>query len=276
SMALRAALVSLVASLGLSFPSAADLDGWACAAHDWINRQFADWDARTSSDMQVSWVTEAPTVEPVGNPPALEMGIEELLLTFAGETAGDENLATTGSATPAEPAETAVVQEPATPRVSVADSNFGAIVEEMAAVFAADRVGSHDATPSVAESIADRCTCGDAPTIQPLEIDQTVEPGVALAFDLNREAEGLSDINLPGPAPDPEVLDAEVVWGIELAFALNQEAEGLGHVQEACDAVAPIATADAPAEPAHEPTGDLADAVRLTGEAVFAWIKLLH
>src|SRR4051812_30676120 len=104
-MALRAALVSLVASLGLTFPSAADLDGWACAAHDWVNRQFAEWDARPSFDMQASGLAEAPTAEPAGNAPALEMGIEELVLAFAGEIAQEENLPPSGTATTAEPAD---------------------------------------------------------------------------------------------------------------------------------------------------------------------------
>src|SRR6516162_88207 len=45
-MTLRLVLVSLVAALGLTVPSAPMIESWVASTQNWMNARFADWDTR--------------------------------------------------------------------------------------------------------------------------------------------------------------------------------------------------------------------------------------
>src|SRR5271165_5394616 len=45
-MTLRLVLVSLVAAMGLTVPSAPVIEGWVASTQNWMNAKFADWDTR--------------------------------------------------------------------------------------------------------------------------------------------------------------------------------------------------------------------------------------
>ena len=45
-MTLRLVLVSLVAALGLTIPSAPVIESWVASTQNWMNARFADWDTR--------------------------------------------------------------------------------------------------------------------------------------------------------------------------------------------------------------------------------------
>ena len=64
--------------------------------------------------------------------------------------------------------------------------------------------------------------------------------------------------------------------GVVLAFELNREAEGLKPAQPLPESAAGATGPIVPWDRTIRPRGELTDAVRLTREAVFAWIKLLH
>jgi hypothetical protein len=46
-MTLRLVLVSLVAAMGLTVPSAPVIESWVASTQNWMNAKFADWDARS-------------------------------------------------------------------------------------------------------------------------------------------------------------------------------------------------------------------------------------
>src|SRR5271157_824717 len=45
-MTLRLVLVSLVAAMGLTIPSAPVIESWVASTQNWMNARFADWDTR--------------------------------------------------------------------------------------------------------------------------------------------------------------------------------------------------------------------------------------
>src|SRR5258708_6879960 len=71
---------------------------------------------------------------------------------------------------------------------AVADSVFGAVVEEMAARFAADRLVAADAPAHGLQAAPAGIADGNGHEGKPLDGDGAVEPGVQLALTLNREA----------------------------------------------------------------------------------------
>jgi hypothetical protein len=129
------------------------------------------------------------------------------------------------------------------------DDAFDAAQGAVLSSFAADRVSAAVA-PEPAPGVA-LTARGD-------------DPGVAFALALNREAEGL----------DLAPVGDESEAGIAFALALNRESEGLDPLPavESVRAVSPMSEAVGPAGPASR----LAQAVRLTREAVAAWASLLH
>jgi hypothetical protein len=289
-MALRAALVSVVASLGLTFPSAGDLDRWARAAQDWMCTQVADWDARVSLEDPLATASNGiPTLRTakVGESgvtePAPELGVEELVLAFAGEIAQAEDQQSQD-----------VTKQAPRPETAVLDSAFSAVVEEMASRFAVDSLKSSDEPAHGSLVATERSRGNDGLKDEPLEVEGAAEMGVQFALALNREAEGLSDS--PPLLPRVRPATSEVVRctpsfepleaagatepGVVIGLALNREAEGFN--------TAPEVTASRPQTDINlvpdsmmvpvilTQERQLADAVRLTREAVFAWIKLLH
>ncbi len=70
-MTLRLVLVSLVAAMGLTIPSAPVLESWVASTQNWMNARFADWDTRNPQTADYVIVSDYYDVERLAPRPAL-------------------------------------------------------------------------------------------------------------------------------------------------------------------------------------------------------------
>lgn len=70
-MTLRLVLVSLVAALGLTIPSAPVIDSWVASTQNWMNARFADWDTRNPQTADYVIVSDFYNVEHLALRPAI-------------------------------------------------------------------------------------------------------------------------------------------------------------------------------------------------------------
>jgi hypothetical protein len=247
-MVLRLVLVSLVTGLGVSPPASAELAGWTRTVQTWVDARLAEWIAQEAQDdetgatgdeapvadsglaitdedlaalyvfeMELDLALASTTDEEAAPAPAADSGLviadEELDALFVLEVEVDLALAST---TGEEAAPAVAAPDLQGPSASDEDRAFDAVVEEMVGDFAQPE------TPvEVAEAAA---------IFEPYPLCDDLYPG--LAYELNRQAEGLDTAEVDAPPPGP-----------------------------------------APRETAGN---QLSTAVRLTRDAVFAWINLLQ
>lgn len=232
-MALRLILVSAVAGLGLSLPSAEQLQTWGHSTQRWINARLADWDARMPADENAFVLVTEPTTVLADTPEPIE--------TPAATT------------TPA-PAPTTVHEEtsaPATTPTPEAVPVTASAVPEVAQATSTDLIPTPEAVPVIAPAVAEVAQVTpadglDAPTA-PMALDETESAPAApstpapqtldTAFNDAQEgtlssfasdAEALAASEAPVATPTPfEPLDVDDNFYPGAAFALNREAEGL-------------------------------------------------
>ena len=70
-MTLRLVLVSLVAAMGLTVPSAPVIENWVASTQNWMNARFADWDTRNPQTADYVIVSDYYDVERLAPRPAL-------------------------------------------------------------------------------------------------------------------------------------------------------------------------------------------------------------
>jgi len=70
-MTLRLVLVSLVAAMGLTIPSAPVIESWVASTQNWMNARFADWDTRNPQTADHVIVSDYYDVERLAPRPAL-------------------------------------------------------------------------------------------------------------------------------------------------------------------------------------------------------------
>jgi len=70
-MTLRLVLVSLVAAMGLTIPSAPVIESWVASTQNWMNARFADWDTRNPQTADYVIVSDYYDVESLAPRPAL-------------------------------------------------------------------------------------------------------------------------------------------------------------------------------------------------------------
>jgi len=70
-MTLRLVLVSLVAAMGLTIPSAPVIESWVASTQNWMNARFADWDTRNPQTADYVIVSDYYDVERLAPRPAL-------------------------------------------------------------------------------------------------------------------------------------------------------------------------------------------------------------
>ncbi len=69
-MTLRLVLVSLVAAMGLTVPSAPVIESWVASTQNWMNARFADWDTRNPQTADYVIVSDYYDVERLAPRPA--------------------------------------------------------------------------------------------------------------------------------------------------------------------------------------------------------------
>src|SRR5271166_5434919 len=70
-MTLRLVLVSLVAAMGLTIPSAPVIESWVASTQNWMNARFADWDTRNPQTAEYVIVSDYYDVERLAPRPAI-------------------------------------------------------------------------------------------------------------------------------------------------------------------------------------------------------------
>src|SRR5271166_3602373 len=70
-MTLRLVLVSLVAAMGLTIPSAPVIESWVASTQNWMNARFADWDTRDPQIADSVIVSDFYDVERIASRPAI-------------------------------------------------------------------------------------------------------------------------------------------------------------------------------------------------------------
>jgi hypothetical protein len=239
-MALRLILVSMVAGLGVAPPSESELASWAHSVQVWTEARLAEWDGRQPlAGVKFEADAAAPEAEP---------GFQALLDELWSELADEP-----------EPDAPAGIDEPT---VS-ADLVFDAVVDEIVAEFARDVIAPPAPLPgpstlatsqALVEPDRSEAEVQDDPADSSLETSEKVVMTGPLV-----EAE------VQGPQYEPFDVGDDLYPG--LAYSLNFDADGIDEPLQA-DIVDPIATVS--------DGNQLRDAVRLTRDAVYAWMNLLQ
>jgi hypothetical protein len=304
-MMTRVFLVGMVAALGITVPTWPDVQGWVNAAHSWTAHQLANWDAcprRTGYDVTVlPFAMATQRFEPiVASDCALDPAEE--LNRFA-------------EVVDVAPAPVVVRRDPqaeGTARKSgrAVSREFaasgGVVTPEIACMaewlLAVERPTSEVRATEAplamwrSRAIIARFECAFSPSLEarsrPLAIAPRINPIDPVADTRPDVADGLNrfgerfEIAPPLPtaatAPTPrfEPIDPGTALDTGLAFELNLASDGMAlawHAADAphqvttsaCDMIAP-GSADRPSPPT-----DVAHAIRLTGEAVQAWMKIM-
>jgi hypothetical protein len=302
-MAIRTVLVGLVAALSLTLPSGKQIESWKQQAQAWMNARLAEWDARMPAG-ENAFVYVAEPISPPRIAPQRASKVEVATVeakpeereSTAPRTSEESAIAALADAAsalaiptepmPLEEQEIRVASEviPAPlalplplPIPAAEDAAFHAALDDTLAVFIAD----------LNRPVAPSAIVAEAAAPAPEEVVGTLEePEVDLAFEFSRSTEGLCLLNEVSPRPSasvppeavaalpvPESASADEFDPIAV-FGLDQESEG--EVSSSLATVAEVASASPVSVSAPAPAVDpLARAVRLTGEAVYAWASLL-
>jgi hypothetical protein len=245
-MVLRLVLVSIVAGLGATPPAESEVAGWSRAVQVWLDARVAEWNLAPARDGCIS--------TPPTGVPATDLDVaaleRELMAVFAAEPVVEQAAAA-----------------PASTGQGQSDLDFAAVVEEMVAAFsqvaaeapAPEPKAPAPPAPSSATIVADEAEALEA---------EIVEAELA-------GGDSISTVAAPAmatlPAGEDEWLAIADEFDLFPAFEPVREAP-LAVVPPTTPEEAPAATT-AVTPPAGNP---LRDAVRLTRDAVFAWLNLLQ
>ena len=294
-MGVRLILVSVVAGLGLTLPTAKQMTSLKDSAQSWVNARLAEYDARMPADEKAfiyvadaapvpeskpepvaSTATEAPTVAPATDTNA----VPKTSAAPATITPATPEVLATGIDTPTAPMNLDEIEiVSATPvidtvsKVEDLDIAFNEAQVQTLTNFAADMmtiVGLEDAMPTI-ESKPD-------PVV-------AVQPPMTDLNETDEVQEGLTYLFQPEPQTVPARAEAEaasaeisaLVVGDDLysgiAFSLNRGSEGLNSL---LDAELPHERSAVVQFESPGSGSTLSQAVKLTREAVYAWANLLH
>jgi len=232
-MALRLILVSAVAGLGLSLPSAEQLQTWGHSTQRWINARLADWDARMPADENAFVLVSEPTTvladapEPIESP-ALTAPPATTPTTVHEETSAPATTPTPEAVPATAPAVTEVAQVDSTDAAPTPEATpvTAPAVAEVAQATTADPINGLDA-PTTPMALDEAEAAPSAPASEPLDTAfDNAQMGVLSAFASDAEALAASEAPATAPAPF-EPLDVDDNFYPGAAFALNREAEGL-------------------------------------------------
>jgi hypothetical protein len=287
-MVLRLFLAGLVVGLGVTLPSGGRLESWGSVARGWINSRLAEWDARAGTDGHDFVLIDEPApavapgapaaVAPVPTDPSPTTAAvaRDLNATAAGPDLAEGLDAPTA---PAAPDDREINLTSAGLELSSLDAAFQVAQVDLLGLFASEVVTAPAPAPACPDAAFDAAqaeflaafattpqnVARRAPHFEPIDLPDDLYAGAAHA--LNRQSEGLNLQASParGPAFGPIDVPENLYAGA--AYALNRQSEGLER---------PLALATArPAGP-HGRDPRFTQAVRLTQEAVYAWVSLLH
>jgi hypothetical protein len=229
-MTLRLVLVSLVAALGLSLPSAAMIESWVASTQNWMNARFADWDTRNPPS--ADYVIVSDFYDPVladfrTGSPAAPAPVQTSQMTGAALTV-DASVPAVGART----LDTAGRRE-----------RGASSVRTVSFVRQARTFSPLEVSPLVRRNIADELNrLGEGlglamprvtprPRFEPIEVASN--PPRTIADELNAQQDGIG-IRPPAPVarraarlPFEPIEVAEVVQA-GVAYELNRQAEGIG------------------------------------------------
>jgi hypothetical protein len=303
-MALRLFLVSVVAGLGLTLPNGRQIDAWWHSAQTWMNARLAELDARVSAeeseyvyftDIAASRTETAAT--PAENPkdqPEVTTRISSVDSADRPEVVGPTPAISTtndlaaGLPIPSDPS--AIVEseliapnaEPVAIVPAVSDADFEAVLDAMIVTFAADLPlkprESSEIVIAAVEVACEQPVDPDADLFSPAEQSLVPTPlltdadfGAALDEMIaifSAESQAISN----SPAVQAVVIETE-----DLDPGLEQDMNRSSDEATRAMASESARTPEQETSPALSASDDqLARAVRLTREAVFAWASLLH
>jgi hypothetical protein len=236
-MVLRLVLVSIVAGLGVTPPTESEVAGWSRTVQTWLDAQIAEWKVTPLDDGQSgSYSLFTEDLEAA----ALEREFMEL---FNAQPGSEQ----------AVPASVAVDQGEA--------REFEAIVDELVAEFSQD--GTEAGQSEVRLPVTD--AVGMTTDAEPADLEAEI---VEAELD-----SGAASPNVPAPAM------ATLTAGEDALFEVVDEFEPRSDLdlarQAPPQAVPAPGDEESPAIGAAA-TNPLRDAVRLTRDAVYAWINLLQ
>jgi hypothetical protein len=261
-MVLRLVLVSIVAGLGVSPPAENELAAWSRSVETWLDAQLAEWNRPALLE---EGATATPAVASVAVPS------DEPVLASAPAPA---------PANASAPA-LSVSETEATPASDTDDAELDALL--------ADDPVTIEPAPIVVKADA------PAPAPEgPSEFDAVVEEMVAdfVRVDASSPDQGLSEAGAENDGTAATALVSLPAAGYELielyddlypglAFELNRQSEGIAtsasaSATESTPAVAEVLPLPAaPMDPEAVPS-QLGQAVRLTRDALHAWMNLLQ
>lgn len=229
-MTLRLVLVSLVAALGLSLPSAAMIESWVASTQNWMNARFADWDTRNPPS--ADYVIVSDFYDPVladfrTGSPAAPAPVQTSQMTGAALTV-DASVPAVGART----LDTAGRRE-----------RGASSVRTVSFVRQARAFSPLEVSPLLRRNIADELNrLGEGlglamPRVTPRlrfePIEVASNPPRTIADELNAQQDGIG-IRPPAPVarravrlPFEPIEVAEVVQA-GVAYELNRQAEGIG------------------------------------------------
>lgn len=244
-MALRLVLVSMVAGLGVSPPAEGELATWTRSVQTWLETRIAEWDARQALE-----ASPCEDVEVAEAPPSVP-GIAELKQAIAAEPVVNPS-----------PIVPARGEDP----FVIDDRAFEAVVEEMVAGFIKEEETIAATRGRSTAETADSSTgpAADAESERSDALPGDVEGGgldPSGTTTTTTTTEAATDVSISEP------LEVEDDLYPGLAFALNREAEGISR-PDTDDGRLP--------EDGETDDDQLSNAVRLTRDAVYAWMNLLQ
>jgi hypothetical protein len=243
-MVLRLVLVSMVAGLGVTPPADSEVAGWPRSVQTWLDARLAEWNVAQPVDERDSVSLSVLAAD-------FDAALENALLAAWGDLPGKAKAL-------AVPGPTAVDR-------AGADVDFEAVVEEMVAEFSEDETAppASDVRVAAVPPVATNAKA-QGESLEEEIVEAELDAG-----------EPIKTVRAPAMATLPAGEDELCEIGDDCA--LGQLAESSPQTIE------PTAQAprDAAAPAAHAPAAPtlgspLRDAVRLTRDAVWAWINLLQ
>ncbi len=305
-MGVRLILVSLVAGLGLTIPSASQVKQWTESAQNWVYTHLAEMDARMPADQSAFvFVADGPSV--LADEPAAIVENETAPIVENAQPAPTEPSAPSASAladaqkladelaagleipyAPVAVDEPAAAPAPApapspvtvaveTPAPVINDDAFLKAQSDVIASFIADAAVKPTPVETPKALVAETVATPVEPIVWTSDIsndpDQALAQLVADAFAGVPEAV----VAAPPAAPSVEPIVVQDMEASDLAFLLKTDTDWLN--APAAPIVPPVVSAPAVEEARPDLSGrvsQLGHAVRLTREAVYAWANLLH
>jgi len=266
-MLLRFLLVSVVTSLGMDAPTATQMDCWTCQARSW-------WDAHTECAAAPADVAP-PAVVAAETPAPLAADAEEIAVVADEATAAPMPDDSAAFAAESAPATTPIVAEVPAEVIAPMPDDVAAFVAELLEPRSVEVASPIEAAPA---PMPDDVTAFVADPTDPMP------SGLDAFVSTPAPAES---VEIAEAASDPEDLDAffaelaadpvSILYpALEHELMVEEPAEAVAETEsriEILDEQPAIAEA-VPAAPTKE--GKLSEAVRLTRQAVRAWVGVLN